>query len=168
MLWALCVKPEWCDLAISPWYCAGLLTMFPGGFGKVNSTVCKLNYLVEGFGSTLSSVKGYILPSIMETFRVYNKNSWQWGFCSVCFIEMRLIRGWICDLLIPSSKYVSSQQLHLTWEVTHSVLLGLLFQPCLRHSTNYLTVSLAICGLFIGALHSMLLFLHWDLQAVLN
>lgn len=32
-------------------HCAGVLAVFPG---KVNSTVCKLNYLVEGFGSTLS------------------------------------------------------------------------------------------------------------------
>lgn len=143
--------------------------MFPGGFRKGNSTVCKLNYLGEGFGSILCCVKGYFLPCIMESFRVYSKNFWQWEFRSVCFIEMQLIRGWICDLFIPSSMYVSCLQINSTSVIMHLVvLLGLVFQLRLGCSAKYFTVPVALCSLFIWALHSMLLFLCWDLEEVVG
>lgn len=100
---------------------------------------------------------------------IYSKNFWQWEFRSVCFIEMQLIRGWICDLFIPSSMYVSCLQINSTSVIMHLVvLLGLVFQLRLGCSAKYFTVPVALCSLFIWALHSMLLFLCWDLEEVVG
>lgn len=92
----------------------------------------------------------------METSRVYNENCWQQGFCSVCFTETYLKRDQFCDPLKPSSEHVNCQQINLTWEVMHPVILvGLLFQLCLGHSAQHLAVSVAGHSLFFWALHRL-------------